>query len=64
MKKWLAVALTGVLLCGILAGCSGKKTASDMEPVDGVPEESYEIQWYLMADTQSDVRSVEEVLEG
>ncbi len=62
MKKWLAAALTGVLLCGILAGCGGKKAASDMEPVDGVPEESYEIQWYLMADTQNDVASVEEEL--
>ncbi len=51
-----------VMLCGVLAGCGGSKTASDLEPVDGVPEDTYEIQWYLMADAQNDVASVEAAL--
>ncbi len=61
MKKILAMFLLGAMLCGVLAGC-GTKTATELEPVDGVPEEPYEIQWYLMADAQNDVASVEAAL--
>ncbi len=64
MKKLLAMLMAIAMLCGVLAGCGGTKTASDLEPVDGVPEDAYEIQWYLMADAQNDEASVEAELNA
>lgn len=63
MKKLLAMLMAVAMLCGILAGC-GTKTVSNLEPVEGVPEDPYEIQWYLMADAQNDVASVEAELNA
>ncbi len=62
MKKFMAMFLMVAMLCGVLAGCGGSNTAADLEPVDGVPEDTYEIQWYLMADPQNDVAAVETAL--
>ena len=64
MKKLLAMFLLVAMLCGVLAGCGGGKEAAKLEPVDGVPEDTYEIQWYLMADAQNDVASVEKELNA
>lgn len=63
MKRLLAMLMAVMMLCGVLAGC-GTKTATDLEPIDGVPTEPYEIQWYLMADPQNDVASVEAELNA
>ncbi len=62
MKKLLAMLMAIAMLCGVLAGCGGGGEVSNLEPVDGVPEDTYEIQWYLMADPQNDVESVEVAL--
>ena len=61
MKKTLAVTLAFVMMFGVFAGC-GKKETAKMEDPNVVPEDTYEIQWYLMADAQNDVASVEEAL--
>ena len=65
MKKILAMLLTLVMFCGTLVGCGGKndKTALTEDP-NTVPEDTYEIQWYLMCDAQNDVASVEEALNA
>ncbi len=62
MKKLLAMLMVIAMLCGVLAGCGGGGEVSNLEPVDGVPEDTYEIQWYLMVDAQNDVESVETAL--
>lgn len=65
MKKFLAMLMAGVMLCGVLTGCGGgKKTSQQMEDPNTVPEDPYEIQWYLMVDAQNDVASVEEALNA
>lgn len=63
MKKIFAMVLMLVMVCGVLAGCGGNKVAQ-MEDPNTVPEESYEIQWYLMTDAQKDVKSVEKALNA
>ena len=63
MKRLLAMLMAVMMLCGVLAGCGGNET-TNLEPVEGYPEEPYEIQWYLMADPQNDVASVEAELNA
>lgn len=64
MKKFLAMVMMLVMLCGCLAGCNGGNNVAQMEDPNTVPEDPYEIQWYLMADAQDDVDSVEEALNA
>lgn len=61
MKKIMTSFLASAMLVSALAGCSGNKTAK-MEDPNTVPEDTYEIQWYLMCDPQNDVSSVEEAI--
>ncbi|MBO5008127.1 MAG: extracellular solute-binding protein [Clostridia bacterium] len=61
MKRLLAVLLMLTLAFSMLAGC-GKKETAELEDPNTVPKDTYEIQWYLMADAQNDVASVEEAL--
>lgn len=63
MKKLLAMLMMVAIFCGMLAGCGGDD-ANELEPVSGVPEDTYEIQWYLMADAQNDVAAVEAELNA
>lgn len=60
MKKLLAILMLAAVTCGMLAGC-GRETAITEDPTK-VPEDPYEIQWYVMAEAQKDVESVEEAL--
>lgn len=62
MKKLTAILLAAVMTCTVLAGCGKDKTATLTEDPNTVPEDTYEIQWYLMADPQNDVESVEAAL--
>ena len=62
MKKVIAMLMSAAVLCGALSGCGGRKTAEVTEDPNTVPKDTYEIQWYLMADAQKDVVSVEEAL--
>lgn len=61
MKKFTAMLLTLVLALGCLAGCGGGNGNSNVadEDISKCPEDTYEINWYIMADAQSDVHSVE-----
>ena len=53
-----------MMLCGCLAGCDYGTEVSNMEDPNTVPADPYEIQWYLMADAQNDVASIEETLNA
>ena len=64
MKKVLAILLASVMTCGLFSGCGQKNNAVTMEDPNTVPEDTYEIQWYLMADAQNDVESVEAELNA
>ena len=65
MKKWMAILMCMALLCGVLAGCGGKTdTASNMEDPGAVPEDPYEISWFMLGDAQNDVSSVEEAVNA
>ncbi len=64
MKKLSAMLMAITMLCGVLAGCGSSQTVAELEPVEGLPEDPYEIQWYLMTDAQNDVASVEEALNA
>ena len=63
MKRFFAILLIACLCIGCVTGC---KKDSDgkiaLEDPAKVPEDTYEINWYLMADAQNDVRSVEEAI--
>ena len=59
MKKFLAVVLVMLTAIGLFAGCGEQGGKIVMEDMDKVPEDTYEIQWYLMGDAQNDVESVE-----
>ena len=59
MKKFLAVVLVMLTAIGLFAGCGEQVGKIVMEDMDKVPEDTYEIQWYLMGDAQNDVESVE-----
>ena len=62
MKKILAGSMAMVMSMSLLVGCGTKKTADKIaeEDPNTCPSDTYEINWYLMADPQSDVHSVEE----
>ncbi len=62
MKKLLAGSMAMVMSMSLLVGCGTKKTADKIaeEDPNTCPSDTYEINWYLMADPQSDVHSVEE----
>lgn len=65
MKRLFAAIMCAALLCGVLAGCTGKKnTAVNTEDPNTVPADPYEINWYMIGDAQSDVSSVEEVVNA
>ena len=64
MKKFWSMLLVTVMLCGVFTGCGKKNKTAELEDPNTVPEEPYEIQWYLMADAQDDVASVEESLNA
>ena len=64
MKKMRRV--IGFLLCAAMAvsvcACSGgKKTAKGEDP-NKVPEDTYEIRWFLLGKPQDDVASVEKAI--
>ncbi len=61
MKRIVAACMSALMLLGALSGCGNKKTAA-LEDPNKVSDIPYEIQWYLMADAQDDVASVEESL--
>ncbi len=67
-KNWLKRVLAGLaamtLLVGCLVGCgngSGGESVA-LEDPDKCPSDSYEINWYLMAEPQEDILSVETAL--
>ncbi|MBE5039159.1 ABC transporter substrate-binding protein [Ructibacterium gallinarum] len=63
MKKWLSFLLAAVLAALCLAGCGGNQNSAVVEEdMNQCPEDSYEINWYLMAEPQSDVHSIEAAL--
>lgn len=64
MKKVLAILSAAAMTCGLFSGCGQKNAAVTMEDPNTVPEDTYEIQWYLMADAQNDVESVEAELNA
>lgn len=65
MKKWIAVTMCIAVLCGVLVGCAGNKdTAFKTEDTNTVPEDSYEINWFMIGDAQNDVSSVEEAVNA
>lgn len=65
MKKWIAVTMCIAVLCSVLAGCAGNKDAAfKTEDTNTVPEDSYEINWFMIGDAQSDVSSVEEAVNA
>lgn len=61
MKKIISLVMVLAMLVGVLAGCGGGSSdVSLTEDPNVCPEDAYEINWYLMADPQTDVHSVEE----
>lgn len=61
MKKYLAMFMLTVMLCGMFTGCGGQKTAKGEDP-NTVPEDPYEIRWYILGTPQEDVASVEKAI--
>lgn len=58
IKRVFGLILTVAMAISLLAGCGGGKSATGED--EGVPKDSYEIQWYYVsANTQADVSSVE-----
>ena len=62
VKRLLAGMLAAGVLASCFAGCGKKETAVTDEDPNTCPKDSYEINWYLMADPQDDVHSVEAAL--
>lgn len=61
MKKWISAAMAAVMSVTMLAGCAGgNDTKIAEEDPNTCPEDTYEINWYIMSDDQDDVHSVEE----
>ena len=58
LKKVLGLLLSAVLAMQV-AGCSGTQTAKKGEDPNTVPEDTYEIQWYMQGVAQNDIDSVE-----
>jgi len=59
MKKKTAMLLAMLMLGGSLAGCGGGTVARNNEDPNTVPEEPYEINWYMQGMPQEDVATVE-----
>lgn len=61
-RRLFAGALAAVMSVGVLAGCGADKESAKVNEEDPntCPSEPYEINWYLQADPQDDVHSVEE----
>ncbi len=59
MKKRISALLAVAMLGGALAGCGGSKVATGGEDPNTVPEDTYEINWYMQGMPQDDVASVE-----
>lgn len=62
LKKFIACTLACAMATAGFSGCEKKQTAAKDEDPNTCPEDSYEINWYLMAEPQSDVHSVEAAL--
>ncbi len=59
MKKKLCALLAMLMLGSALAGCGEQTTVSKGEDPTKVPEDAYEINWYMQGMPQEDVASVE-----
>lgn len=59
MKKIIAILAVLCLTAGCLIGCGPAEEAAIAEDPNTVPEDTYEINWYLMCEAQNDVSSVE-----
>ena len=60
MRKKIAALLAMLMLGGVLTGCGGgNKVATGGEEPNVVPEDTYEINWYMQGMPQEDVASVE-----
>ncbi len=62
MKKIISMLLAVAMLSALLVGCVGggnDDTVALGEDPNTCPEDTYEINWYIMADAQKDVESVE-----
>ena len=57
-KKIISTAAALAIAGTALAGCGGKQVTKGEDPTK-VPEDTYEITWYLMGTAQQDVASVE-----
>lgn len=57
-KKIISTAAALAIAGTALAGCGGKQVTKGEDPTK-VPEDTYEINWYLMGTAQQDVASVE-----
>ncbi len=58
--KGIALAAAAVMFAGMAGGCGTKGvTTTSMEDPNTVPETPYEINWYICANQQSDVATVE-----
>ena len=63
MRKKIAALLAMLMLGGVLTGCGGgNKVATGGEDPNVVPEDTYEINWYMQGMPQEDVASVEVLL--
>ena len=60
MKKYLNLFVAVMMSVVMLSGCGGEKATVVMEDPDKVPEDSYEINWYLPIANQKDKESVED----
>ncbi len=60
LKSCVAICLVVVMFAAMLAGCGSKQqSALITEDPDKVPTDTYEINWFIPASTQSDVDTVE-----
>ncbi len=57
-KRVISAAAAFAVMGTMLAGCGEKQTAKGEDP-NKVPQDTYEINWYLMGTAQQDVASVE-----
>ena len=57
-KRVISVAAAFAVMGTMLAGCGEKRTAKGEDP-NKIPQDTYEINWYLMGTAQQDLASVE-----
>jgi len=58
-KRTVPVLFTFILIAALFAGCSKKEISTTLEDPNTVPEDPYEISWYIATNPQEDVHSVE-----